>query len=211
MDLKARNEEMRDFFNRKADGYDDVHGSMMDNKRSILHHLPEHVSQVLDLGAGTGLELVALFERYPEAHVRVIDISSAMLEQLKNRPFAERLDIVCGDFFAEDLGCGYDAVISSAALHHFDEAEKLLLYRRIWDSLKPGGMFVNSDRCSATPEEEERDFAEYAQDPHRWPHMDTPMTAEHEMQILHQVGFVSVGHEVLPDPRYQTTFGRKPI
>jgi len=81
MELLKRNEEMRDFFNEKADGYDDVHLKMMDNKIAITALLPEKVERVLDLGAGTGLELIPLFERFPQAHVTVVDISAEMLKK----------------------------------------------------------------------------------------------------------------------------------
>lgn len=140
MDLQKRNREMRDFFDEKADGYDEVHLPMMANKRIIAECLPDDTCDVLDLGAGTGLELLPLFGRFPDARVTVIDISEAMLRQLRRRDFSDRVEVVCGDFFEADFGCMRDAVISSAALHHFDESEKARLYGKIAGCLKPGGM-----------------------------------------------------------------------
>ena len=123
MDLKKRNEDMRVFFNEKAEGYDDVHMKMIKNKDRITELMPEDTCRVLDLGAGTGLELISLYERFPEARVTAMDISENQLKMLEKRPFADKLQLVCGDFFETDFGGGYDAVISSAALHHFDEPE----------------------------------------------------------------------------------------
>lgn len=189
MDLEKRNREMRQFFNEKADGYDEVHLPMMENKAAISRFLTSDTQKVLDLGAGTGLELTALFVRFPHAHVTVIDISEEMLKILRQRSFSNRLHMICGDFFEEDFGEDYDAVISSAALHHFDEAEKLRLYRKIYACLKPGGRFVNSDRCLDTRAEQEARFREFRENGANYRHYDTPLCVEAELDILAQAGF----------------------
>jgi len=208
LDLKKRNEEMRDFFDEKADGYDDVHLPMMDNKRAITEILPDGVKKVLDLGAGTGLELIPLFERFPNARVTVVDISSEMLSALKKRFFADKLDITCADFFSADFGGGYDAVISSAALHHFTGEEKLGLYRRIYCALNPGGIFVNSDRYLKTQSEEDETFRAFYENTHGMRHFDTPLTLENEEKLLSAAGFVSIeSHEL--NERYAIWDGKK--
>lgn len=209
MNLTKRNEEIRDFFNEKADGYDNVHLPMMANKAAITETLPDGVRSVLDLGAGTGLELIPLFERFPEARVRVVDISIEMLNGLKQRDFIDRLEIVCGDFFDVDFGDGYDAVISSAALHHFDGPEKARLYAKIFACLKPGGMFVNSDRCLNTREEQEERFREFRENGHNYRHFDTPLCVDCEREILQGAGFVGfVAREL--DGRYKLLAAQKP-
>ena len=209
MNLTKRNEEMRDFFNEKADGYDAVHLPMMANKAAIAEMLPEGVNRVLDLGAGTGLELIPLFERFPDARVRVIDISEEMLNALRQRDYAGKLEILCGDFFALEFGEKYDAVISSAALHHFDEAEKARLYAKIFACLKPGGMFVNSDRCLDTREEQETRFREFRENGQNYRHYDTPLCADAEKTLLTDAGFASVTVREL-DGRYKLIAARKP-
>ena len=105
MDLKKRAENMRAFFNRKADenAYDCVHLTMMGNKTPMIDLLPEGTKRVLDLGAGTGLELIPLFERFPDVRVTAIDVAEEMLAQLSKRDFADKVKIICGDFFDVDL------------------------------------------------------------------------------------------------------------
>ena len=66
MDLKTRAEEMRSFFDRKIDTYDEVHAAFAETKRMLTDCLPDGTETVLDLGAGTGLELIPLFERFPD-------------------------------------------------------------------------------------------------------------------------------------------------
>ena len=40
----------------------------------------------------------------------------------------------------------YDGVISSLSIHHFEDEAKQALYGRIFQLLKPGGVFVNADQ-----------------------------------------------------------------
>lgn len=204
MDLKKRAENMRGFFNRKAseNAYDCVHLNMMNSKEPITKVLPEGTKRVLDLGAGTGLELIPLFERFPDARVTVVDVAEEMLEQLKTRPFADKLEIICGDFFFTDFGEGFDAMISTSALHHFTEEDKTRLFAKVLDSLRPGGMLVNSDKCVRTQEEQDYAFRELEEEPTKYNHMDTPLTPENERKVLEAAGFVNVQTVAIPESDY---------
>lgn len=192
MDLKKRAKEMQDFFNNKIDTYDQVHASFMDTKKALVDSLSGDVHKVLDLGAGTGLELIHLFEKYPDVSVTVIDVSESMLEELKKREFADKVTCLCGDFFELSFGDEYDAVISTSALHHFNEEDKSKLYKKVLDCLKKGGEFINCDKVVMSQEEQDSAFQEYNEDPHKYPHMDTPLTKENESKILKNVGFNEV-------------------
>ncbi len=211
MDLAKRNEEMKEFFNEKAGvNFDTVHGPMMANKEAIIPHLAEGTKRVLDLGVGTGLELFPLFERFPDARVTGMDIADQMLEYLKQRPFADKLDTICGDFFSTDFGGEYDAVISSAALHHFDECDKARLYAKIFAALKPGGLFVNSDRFFETREEQLECFETFRVNPTIMRHFDTPLAIESEERLLLGAGFVDFEVERLEDKNYIVMTARRP-
>ncbi len=189
MDLKERNQTLKEFFDRKTIGYDDVHIKFMESKRALTEALPENTEKVLDLGAGTGMELIPLVERFPNVRITAADISEDMLNALRERPFAEQVTYLVGDFFDTDFGSDYDAMISTSALHHFAPEDKVRLYRKVYEALRPGGLFVNSDKTAPDPAAQENDFRELAEDPHRWPHMDTPLTVGAECTVLEQAGF----------------------
>ena len=208
MNLIKRNAEMKAFFDRKTEGYDDVHLTLMHNKTALTSALPDGTKKILDLGAGTGLELIPLFERFPDVRVTAVDISESMLDVLKARPFADRVMCITGDFFNTDFGDTFDAVISSAALHHFDPDNKRMLYRLIFDALRPGGIYLNSDRFYDNLEDQEIDLRDYAEDPNRWPHMDTPLAMEVECRLLEDVGFTDVTFTAL-DGRYWLNSAKK--
>ena len=125
-----------------------------------------------------------------------------MLIQLRARPFADRITVLSGDFFETAFGSDYDAMISTSALHHFTPEDKVRLYRRVYDALRPGGLFLNADKTAPDAAAQEEDFRQYAENPHRWPHMDTPLTVEAECDVLLQAGFSDISASPLPNDKY---------
>lgn len=190
MDLLERNKENIEFFNEKADGYDEVHKQFMKTKEIITENVDIDIKKAVDLGAGTGLELYEFFDKFPNARVKAIDLSEGMLAKLKERPFSDKVDIICGDFFEVDFGKDNDLIMSTSALHHFLYDEKIELYKKIYESLKEGGLFINSDCIVNTIEEEKMCIYNYEHKVNR--HNDTPLTIDHELEILHKVGFKDV-------------------
>ena len=79
----GRNQKQRVFFNEKIDSYDDSHNTYMETKKTLADNLDKDAKKILDLGAGTGLELIPFFERFPNAKVMAIDITENMLDILK--------------------------------------------------------------------------------------------------------------------------------
>lgn len=190
--LYNRNQKQRDFFNEKIDTYDDVHSTYMLTKRTLADSLDINAKKILDLGAGTGLELIYLFEKFPDVEVTVIDISENMLNELKKRFFSNNVNVICGDFFDIEFGNDYDAVISTSALHHFKPEEKNKLYKKVFSCLKDGGQFINCDKISLTQEEEDSCFSELENNFDNYKHIDTPLTVENEVKVLRDVGFVDI-------------------
>ena len=125
------------------------------------------------------------------------------------RPFADRIRVICGDFFETDLGSGYDAVISTSALHHFGPDDKLVLYGRIRDCLADGGQFLNADKVSRNRAEEDADLADYAADPNRFPHMDTPLAPSAELRLLEDAGFREITVSLTDRENYRLFSARK--
>lgn len=192
MNLYERNQKIRNFFNEKIDTYDDTHEVFMETKKALADSLDKDAKRILDLGAGTGLELIHLFELFPEAEVIVIDITENMLEKLKTRSFANSVTTICGDFFEVDFGDNYDAVISTSALHHFKKEEKENLYKKIYNCLKENGQFINCDKIALTKEIEKYQVDELDHNIDNHKHIDIPLTVEHEKEVLKRVGFIDI-------------------
>ena len=192
-------EEMSAFFAARVEGYDehmltDVVGCREGYAR-LAQALPADARDVLDLGCGTGLELDALFARFPDLRVTGIDMTEEMLCALREKHPHKALRLIRGDFGRE----AFDAVISFESLHHFPRAQKLGLYRRIFAALRPGGAFYNGDYMVETEEEEEalareaaRLRAEARVPEGVFVHLDTPLAIAAEEALLRQAGFSNV-------------------
>ena len=194
MNLKKRSEEMRDFFNRVVNiDYDERHLKVIKAKEKVIDFLPKNIERIIDLGTGTGLQLIKLYEKYPNVYTWAIDISDGMLKKLEERHISKNITIVNKSFFEYDFEANIDAVISTQALHHFDSNDKLTLYQKVYDCLKKGGCFIIEDYFASDDIAEKNGFYEYynlvrGKDKH----YDTPLTMEHEIGILKKVGFNDV-------------------
>ena len=153
-------------------------------------------AQVLDLGAGTGLELGFYYPLNKTAKVTCVDLSPKMLDVLKKKFSEYSPKIICGSYFdIEFEEEKFDAVVSVESLHHFTYAEKVILYKKIRRALKKDGVFILTDYMEDDEIAEKAGFERknnmlsgLNEEGVFW-HIDTPLTVEHEMQALIEGGF----------------------
>jgi ubiquinone/menaquinone biosynthesis C-methylase UbiE len=101
---------------------------------------------VVDLGAGTGFLAVDLSSRV--RGVLAVDIAPAMLEVLREaaKGRGRRIETRVADLRHFDLpAASVDLVVSSYALHHLSDRDKVALLRRARIWLRPGGRLVVAD------------------------------------------------------------------
>lgn len=198
---------MGEFFDRVVDQYDEVHTSHIDNGRDFYVAIAEPVApttapvQVLSLGAGTGLDLVGLVTRAPNAHLHCIDLSAKMLVKLQER-FADSKAVVSTyarsylDFDFQDDG--YDYVLAAATLHHLTDEEKLAFYPRLVTALRRegkliiGDYYVNVAESALRMAEYERGIREGYDFSSGKYHIDIPTTKDNETRLLQRAGFHDV-------------------
>ena len=198
-------EEMASFFENRLNGYDehmrrDIEGSS-DFYAFTAARLPQtRVAKVLDLGCGTGLELEEYFALNPDAEITGIDLCQPMLDALAAKFPQKRLNLVCGSYFDADLRLNaYDAAVSVESLHHFPAERKQELYRKLFSALKQNGYFVLTDYFAESEALEKEYFhnleelkREQGLNEGAFYHYDTPLTVQHEMEILREAGFKDV-------------------
>ena len=130
----------------------------------LLKMLQKDSLKILDLGTGTGLLASFILEAYPAAELRGVDISSGMLVEFVQRFTEQRVEFIQGDYLTDDLGSGYDAVVSSLSIHHLSREEKAALFRKIYVILNKNGIFINADQVlgknSSIEKEYRRDWYE---------------------------------------------------
>ena len=193
MNLNKRAVEMKEFFNSKIDTYDNVHQEFIKGKEKIVDFIPKDTKKIIDLGTGTGLQLVKLYEKYPSIETIAIDVSDKMLNKLKEKNISNNIKIVNESFFDYDFGNNIDAVISTQALHHFEPKDKIKLYKKVYNCLKVNGIFIIEDYFANTDEDERKGFEDYKNlVKGKDKHYDTPLTIEHEIEILKQSGFENI-------------------
>lgn len=113
---------------------------------------------ILDIGAGTGLLTEMVLQKYPSAHVELIDISSEMLQVAENRlKVYPNVIIINSDINDIPLkGNRYDAIVSSLAIHHLTDNDKIKLYHKIFHGLKNNGIFIHAEQVLALNEQLQR-------------------------------------------------------
>ena len=116
--------------------------------------------RVLDIAAGHGLFGLAFAKRNAQAQIvsqdwaPVLDVAQ---EHARNAGLADRFSTLPGDAFQVELGEGYDVVLLTNFLHHFDAPTCETLLHRVARSLKPSGVAVtlefvpNDDRVTPPP------------------------------------------------------------
>jgi len=104
--------------------------------------------KLVDLGGATGHLAIAACERYPEMRAVVFDlapVAPAAREQIALPQARDRLDVIAGDFFLDDLP-NADLFAVGQILHDWSEPKIALLLRRIFDRLPPGGGLLIAER-----------------------------------------------------------------
>ncbi|MCM1134616.1 MAG: class I SAM-dependent methyltransferase [Clostridium sp.] len=198
-------EKMDVFFENRLAGYDEhmlteIEGAAEFYKFTAAQLPIKADSRILDLGCGTGLELEEYFSLNPNAHVTGVDLSAAMLKALAEKFPNKSLRLINGSYFETSFGNEkYDAAVSVESLHHFTKAQKLALYQKLHGALAENGYFILTDYFAESEELEKEYFANLKKlkeeqniTDDEFYHYDTPLTAEHEMEVLRRAGFSKV-------------------
>ncbi|MEV7307882.1 class I SAM-dependent methyltransferase [Streptomyces microflavus] len=137
-------------FVRYGDAFVPRRREQLDVVCDLLAELPR--PDVVELGCGDGRLTERLLSRLHETRVTAVDASADMLRLARTRlaAFAGRFALYQARM-EEDLALGggpHGAVVTSLAVHHLDDRAKQVLYRRVYASLAPGGVFVMADLVS---------------------------------------------------------------
>jgi ubiquinone/menaquinone biosynthesis C-methylase UbiE len=113
--------------------------------------------KVLDIAAGHGLYGIAFAQNNPAAEIVAVDwpaVLTVAKENAEKAGVSNRYSTIQGSAFDAEFGDGYDLVLLTNFLHHFDPQTCEVLLKKVWAALKDGGRvatieFVpNEDRIS---------------------------------------------------------------
>lgn len=133
--------DIEGYYRLHARIYDATRWSFLFGRNAILDRIPGGPRRILEVGCGTGRNLVRLCRRFPRAAVAGIDAAGAMLDIARRAaaPFGTRVDLRYGRYEAPLGGReGFDLVLCSYALSMFNPGfEEAIATARA--DLAPGG------------------------------------------------------------------------
>jgi tRNA (cmo5U34)-methyltransferase len=151
----------RQHFDLMADQYDELfvthmHAYDMTHEMilTMLPFAPQHACRILELGVGTGNLTARVLDRWPQSTVVGYDLSSEMLARARAKLAlaGARVQLTLGDIGQVVFPGPFDAIISAIAVHHVPPPSKPLLFHRLYDALRPGGVLILGDAFqAATP------------------------------------------------------------
>jgi tRNA (cmo5U34)-methyltransferase len=158
----------------------------------------------VDLGIGTGALTERVLQAIPLAEIIGIDADPKMLEEATRRLSANNqpIKVRVQDFLA-DLPAGQNGYFAALALHHvLTLSTKQKLYRKIYQALLPGGLFLNADALFDESEQIRKRWAahlvsagftetEASNNLESWKKEDRYYGIETELALLRNAGFVN--------------------
>ena len=198
-------EEANDFWNRVAPIWDRLPANNVPDESTVRfkQQFPatEDLIEILDIGCGTGRNFDLIWDRAANAHITGIDNAPAMLAEANSKYGArrERLTLIEGSCLDVQLGHEkYHYVCSTLTVHHFPPDTKLLLYRKILESLRPHGEYIELDQ-SVTQKWEKRGLQFYGDYVSTLPgaaqgewNYDVTLSLETQTHLLQDAGYIDV-------------------
>jgi len=112
---------------------------------SVLEAAAARPWKVLELAAGHGLFGITLARHNPGAEIVAVDWANVLAvaaENARAAGVAERFRAIPGSAFDVEYGSGYDLVLLTNFLHHFDTSACETVLRKVQRALAPGGRAV---------------------------------------------------------------------
>jgi acetylserotonin N-methyltransferase len=104
--------------------------------------------RLVDLGGGSGHLTIAACERYPDLRGVVFDLPRVIevaRDHVSRSTAAPRIELVEGDFFADDLPAA-DLYSACRILHDWSDEKIMLLLCKIYAALPDGGAFLIAEK-----------------------------------------------------------------
>lgn len=104
--------------------------------------------RLLDVGGGPGTYTMAFLKAAPHMTATIFDLPRVIEMARKNLTedgFIDRVELVAGDYTADELPTGHDLALLSAIIHSNGREGNQELFRRVRQCLEPGGTIILRD------------------------------------------------------------------
>ena len=109
---------------------------------------PGRARRLLDVGGGSGTYTLAMLSAMPEMKATLFDLPRVIEmahDRIQSADMLDRVKLVAGDFYKDELPPGHDLAFLSAIIHQNSSEQNELLYGRICRALNSGGRIVIRD------------------------------------------------------------------
>jgi predicted O-methyltransferase YrrM len=109
---------------------------------------PGPARKLLDVGGASGTYTLAFLRAVPDMTASLFDrpaVIDMARERLGAAGVSHRVTLVAGDFYQDALPPGHDLAFLSAIIHQNSPKQNVSLFRKVLDSLDPGGRIVVRD------------------------------------------------------------------
>lgn len=109
---------------------------------------PTSDERLLDVGGGSGTYVMAFLERRPDMSATLFDrppVIDMARERLGAAGLLERVRLVGGNFYTDELPTGHTLALLSGIIHQNGPEQNVELYRKVFRALEPGGRVLIRD------------------------------------------------------------------
>ncbi|MCX5834333.1 MAG: methyltransferase, partial [Deltaproteobacteria bacterium] len=117
-------------------------------ERIIAAVEPGDARALIDVGGASGTYTIAFLRVVPGMKATLFDrpeVIGMARERLDREGMLDRVSLVAGDFYRDELPQGHDLAFVSAIIHQNSPGQNLSLFKKVFHSLNSGGRIVIRD------------------------------------------------------------------
>jgi len=156
---------------------------------------PSSAKTLLDVGGASGTYTVAFLRAVPEMEAILFDkpeVIEMARKRLRKEEILDRVTLVQGDFYRDELPPGNDLAFVSAIIHQNNPEQNLDLFNKVFRSLNPGGRILIRDHVMESDRIHPKEGAIFAVNMLLGTPGGTTYTFEEIKICLSQAGFIGI-------------------
>ena len=105
-------------------------------------------NKLLDIGGGSGAYTIAFLKQNPRLNAIIFDLEGVISiaeDKIKEENLQDRVSLVAGDFYEDELPTGCDIALLSAIIHQNSPNQNHELYQKIYRALDSAGTLLIRD------------------------------------------------------------------
>ena len=126
---------------------------------------PGQARNLIDVGGASGTYTIAFLKAAPEMKATLFDrpaVIQIARERLAETRMLDRVHLVTGDFYEDELPSGHDLALLSAIIHQNSPMRNVELFRKVLHAMIPGGRMIIRDHVMEHSRIEPKDGAIFA-------------------------------------------------